>query len=481
MSTKRKKIFTALIIVFAAAMLTLAGCKVGPDTAQDIIDKAGLTARVVYYANEGNFNDGDDRIRSIYFKPDSPVLNIAQDGYFPADTGGYPPNIYVRNKDYLLSGWEYAELDKNGNPVFIDTDGAELNLHVFTEDEQDIEIPKENNVSLTAFDSATGELVFRNENNLKVKSSGEAVDFTKKITDEARWYFVAKWVPDVRLNYILVCDTEVKIGGTVYKTNDVIYTASYGNGNSVNVSSYAPATDDSTFLQAYSDKNCTNPVPSVQKPTDGKDNEVYVKYIAGKWDVVKTSSDVQTMFLNLDKADKKFYLFNDINCNGKNITPNIREFKCTILGNGYKIQNLTASYEGLPQNTNAALFGRLTKDAKIENLTLENVDVTLKTKGNGTVSLYMIFSGTEEGAVISGLKLENANFTFDDAAKKTTVSNIPYSEGAYVTDNWMFGGLATDEEFISNYGVSLNGYSLSVITSSILGTKEELVKQEKAN
>ena len=116
MSGKRLNLLIALITLFAAAMLAFAGCKVGGDTAQDILDNNEMTARVVYYANEGKF-DNEFRTRNIFFKADTPVINLKQEGHIGQ---GDPSSVYVKNVGYILDGWYYVERDENDNPVYVD-------------------------------------------------------------------------------------------------------------------------------------------------------------------------------------------------------------------------------------------------------------------------------------------------------------------------------------------------------------------------
>ncbi len=477
MSGKRLNLLIALITLFAAAMLAFAGCKVGGDTAQDILDNNEMTARVVYYANEGKF-DNEFRTRNIFFKADTPVINLKQEGHIGQ---GDPSSVYVKNVGYILDGWYYVERDENDNPVYVDEngEGGILHLHVFSEEElEKTEIPKDkDNNPLTGFDNEAGELVFRSYEQIYAKSSGVKVDFSKRIGGTDSWYFVAGWLEDSRVEYVLASDVSVTIGNKTYHKGDTIHRASFGNASTISLSSVAnqpQAATDATYIQAFADENCTELVERVQKP-DGREHvKVYAQYVQGLWEIVKTPLDVTAMFANV-ASTSNYYILNDIDCSANTFAPVSGSFNCTIEGNGHTLRNLNFSTTGISSSANVSMLGRLSSTAKISNITFENVNVNLETASGVIVGgLYLVCGGIDEGAQLSGVKFNNANLTFRDASKQSAVVNLcrytteivggqqKINVIEYLTDNWMFGGLETDAAFMQKYGVTVNGYSLKV-------------------
>ncbi len=480
MSGKRLNLLIALITLFAAAMLAFAGCKVGGDTAQDILDKNQMTANVMYYAN-GDENckfDNNFKTRNIYFREGSPAIDMKQKGYHGA---GDPSNVYVDYSSYILDGWYYVELDDNGNPVFIDNlgKGGELHMHVFTEEELNkTEIPKDGYGNpLVGFDTQSGELVFRSYETINAKSSGERVDFSKKLGADDKWHFVAEWLEDSRVEFVVANEVSVTIDGTTYKKGEVVHRLPFGNANSVSLNSAAnqpQAATDATYIQAFADENCTELIERVQKPAGREHVKVYAQYVEGLWSIVKTPLDVTSMFADLSSGSK-YYLLNDIDCSANTLAPINGTFNSTIEGNGHVIRNLNFSATGIGMGANVSMLGRLSKEAKINNITFENVNATLETTNNVIVrGVYLVCGGIEEGAQLNGVVFNNVNLTFRDASKQSAIENLcryttEVVDGQqkinvieYVTDNWMFGGLETDAAFMQKYGVTVNGYSLKV-------------------
>lgn len=478
MSTRRLKFLIVLAAVFAAAAISFAGCKLGA-TKEEILNTNKITSGVVYYANGGRFSyNSEKNVWDIYYRANTPVIDIRE-------TEG-PDNARVSYSNHTLDGWYYAELDKNGNPVFTDADGKTLYLHVFADGEASADESK------TAFENENGEVVYKTYEEVSAKASENKFDFSKRIGANETLYLVAKWMSDAKLEYVLVSENgqPVKLigaGGTVteYADGSVIKEEWFDNKFSSNVSSAEPGTaENATFLMNYADEQCTIPATNVQIPEGGENVRVYSKFISGVWRVVKTPSDVSGMFTSsgLGLASRQYYIFDDIDCSSVSLSANSGELKCTINGNGHVLKNLKFNSGSIAAAANVSAFGKIASSAKINDITFENVSVTLETKNNITVEgLYLVCGGIEAGAQLKNVSFKNVLLTFSDAQQKSEIQNLPRSGvdangelAVYGTDNWIFGGEDTDGAFIQKYGVTLNGYELRLIIDNLKKTTRTL-------
>ncbi len=424
----RIKLLIVLLAVFAAALI--AGCNVGEKSLQDILDENGMTARVTYYANGGTFNGtGNVVTRNLYYRPDSPVINIGEAG-----TTGASYDIsktYVSRANYVLVGWFYAELDEGGNPKF------------------------------------------ENDEKTIVKSSGRQVDFsTLRIKDGEKLFLCAEWAEDVRINYILVCEESV-LGkdGVVYNPGDIINSTNFGSNGKVTLTDSSPREcDGATFLQYFSDEACKNVLTgTIEKPAGDNppDTVIYAKYIKGNWNVVRTSSQVKEMFTAT--TAENYYVLNDIDCSAVNaILLKTGEYGVIIEGNGHTLSNLSFIRESVPAGGSYAIFGTFGATANIKNLTLKNITAEVKIRGSG-VNLYLVCKGAEEGASFENFKIDGAEMTITGPSD-AVINNIQLVDDVYQSGNWLYGGAESDEAFSAAHsGISVINGKLTVNGTIVTG------------
>lgn len=166
----------------------------------------------------------------------------------------------------------------------------------------------------------------------------------------------------------------------------------------------------------YLDEACTQPIvfdasgnaTNLSHPGAGENNEtenvnVYAMFMEGNYRLVRKASDMTSML-----AGANYYLMNDVDF--KDVTVSgLAEFTGKIIGNGYKIRNLTITHD-LPGQaiTWFGLFGRLKGSAEISAVTFENckLEVTLiHDKSQG----YNI--GFLAGEMSAESKIENVTIT----------------------------------------------------------------------
>jgi hypothetical protein len=407
-----KKLKINLLIIFIITFLTalLAGCSVGRESWEDTLkgyDAYGQS--VTYYANEGKFENSLYE-KSVYYVAGSNVFNIGVDSS--------SQNRNVTRNNYVLAGWEYAELDDEGNPVYQDAENAE----------------------------AYG----------MVKSSGVAVDFdTLTIEANQKLYLVAKWTPDYRIEYILVSDLDISIKNsvtdadgntsettTIYKSGDTILEQLFGTFTSTTL--YAdkkmPTAEGSTFVQLYADAECTIEISgTVEKPTDtsAENPKVYAKYISGEWTVVKDAVGVVSMFGGLNSATK-YYISNDIDCTGKSASLIVAAKKtlATVEGNGHTLSNLTFNVSASAGLT-YSIFGTLGATASLKDLTLKDITYS-STIRTGSVNYYIVYADALEGAEAQNVVIDGVTVSIS-GPDTVTINGTPITSGVDLSGH-IFGG-----------------------------------------
>ena len=100
------------------------------------------------------------------------------------------------------------------------------------------------------------------------------------------------------------------------------------------------------------------------------------------------------------------------------------EFTGSIRGNGHTIRNLTY-YQSSASMSYAGLFGTVSSEAVIEDVTFENLSFTIETGSRLPGASFALFAGVlEDGAVIDNLTISG----------KLTVTPTPY-----ITENTIIG------------------------------------------
>ena len=221
---------------------------------------------------------------------------------------------------------------------------------------------------------------------------------------------------------------------------------------------------DHTFVGFYYDKACTQLV--TEEIAMREENIIlYAKYIEGEWEIIREADDVEAIFYSKSATDK-FYFIQDIDMAGVTCrlrTP--RETKCTVLGNGFTVKNLTINNSG---KVNVSLFGAIADSAVIENLTFENVTCNWTFQQPQTTAyLYVYFVCA---SVAEGAKIENVNFTGELALNlnipKENVVLVNYQtdgEG-YKYTNCLFGGESDEAYTLANP----NGFKVEGKTEDII-------------
>lgn len=397
----RRKLKRAMLLLLSAlaALLMLVGCELGM-TKEQALSGYDLKASVTYYANGGDFGNGNTT-KEIWYKANSRPLNIGVD---PMPSG---TSINLKYDKHDFVGWYHVAVDQDGNLLIGENGQCTL----------DMEKP---------------------------------VDFsTAVLLEDDAWHLGALWNAKAKVRVRLVSDgviTDKKgtefdpASDTDIKVSDYLSTNDYKTQLDVGKSPIDLASGSAyQFVGYYFDQAATQPILEELRQQEGQTEDViiYAKYISKEWTVVKSTTDVKNMImLNMKTADKKFYIARDIDMstvdafavsNGVNLA-------ATIEGNGFTISNLSIKKTKI--TTDFALFGNVKSTAVIRNLTFDNLVVEYGL--NSSVNVYFVCLGIEDGATVE-------NVTISGSMEIGGMGSARNFENDF--NSCMFGVFATDEMY----------------------------------
>ncbi len=414
----KKTLKSKLIALFAglSSLLLLGGCAIG-ESLEEIRENRDLTVQVTYFSNGGKF-DGDPDVKEMYYRTGTQILNV---GVVRPMNG----SATIERSQHDFDGWYYVVLDDNGNPVM---ENEEQGTYLL----------------------------------------GDKVNFPVVADEEnPRLYLAAKWLARAKVHVELVYEgtegeTIPAVGAdgkdTAYASGETVHDFPFelsGQDGIVkkpggtNVENYAPfkmRTDESrpndtyTFIQYYTDKECTNLVewPMKQTPADGnglQDQTIYAKYVKGDWKVVETATNVADMFKEFG-GQNRYWLVKDIDATGIKLAANTHAttFNSEIQGNGFTISNLSIE-KTLSGIDKPSLFGNIQAEAIIENLKMENV-VFDYTVPMGSPTIYFAFTSIHSNATVNGVELQGVIQTKGMGSPDIRFYGAPYeSDEEYVQAN----------------------------------------------
>ena len=167
--------------------------------------------------------------------------------------------------------------------------------------------------------------------------------------------------------------------------------------------SYANNRSGYTAMSFYSDSSLTTPWNNdytfEQEGVD-KDVPVYVSYIKGEYNLVSNYDQLTAAI----KGGKNVYLLGNIDCAGNELPNN--DYNAEIAGNGYAITNFAVTKGGTSLNPTCAIFKKLGKNAKIENVSFTGAytfnDVNAKAISCKVAALAV---SAEDGAVVNNVTI----------------------------------------------------------------------------
>lgn len=215
---------------------------------------------------------------------------------------------------------------------------------------------------------------------------------TDRVTGDMTLY--CRWMKDYTV--------QVLYGENNAQSSEVVI----ANESGVLDSLSSPKWTGHTFVAFYYDAAYTKLVsfPYQHAQNDAQPTEtLYARFLEGNYRIVRKASDLKTI-----SAGAKYYLLNDIDMAGQKVSvPEI--FSGEIVGNGYTISNLSVTRSQTKTGEAFGMFNRLADNAKISNVTFENLTVTVEL--NNEQNNMLIYLGTLAGACDDGATLENVTIS----------------------------------------------------------------------
>ncbi len=367
MSSNIKKIILVVCIAICGLFI-LSACE--SHTLESEKDRYNLTVDVTYHANGGEFNNNDNKAL-VCFKDGSYALNLGTDNIKYGD-------LILKYDKHSLIGWYYAETDSEGNVIYED------------------------------------------EKKGLIKLTDQKFDFTKPLEAGDVIHIGAKWLADTKLEILLanesVISNELTYNGTTYKSGDVISSYQFEASGKVNKPSLDPMTqkrkgpEGYVLAEYYYDIDCTKVVEwPVESSSEDENVRIYAKYLSDEWTVVEKQTDLYQMFTVANNIGK-FFIKNDINASSESVksVDNI-VFSGEIRGNGHTITGLTVRNVSVGEGGYASLFGTITADANIADITFKDFKVEFNNTTNpdyASINASFFAKEIQEGATIENLKID---------------------------------------------------------------------------
>lgn len=386
MKQKIKVLLLTALTLGSICLFTACG---NEQTPYEINDEENYTVSVKYDANGGVFTTNTSVIVDSYDISDMK----AQDGVVeiplitPDDKSRENDAFKATKSGYFLAGW-YAERTEDGK----DEDGKTLYTYGdkwdFEEDVLEVDVDK-------------------------TYSSQEPV-----IT------LYAAWVPLFEIEFYSL-DSGEYINSYEYDPSVVkeIKIPEWDEETGAVEMYNFPENDGYTFNGAYYDEAGTQQIVSVLEHVGEVDEEtgtadetvmkVYVDWLEGEWYHIYTVDQ----FLDNASIKGNYEIHADLDFTDENWPSSLMygNFTGSIKGNGHKFTNIELKQTN-NSKVNAGLFGNLTEEASITDLTFENVTFTIEKGTRVAGASFGLFAGTlSDGAELSNINILNGVIQIDSS------------------------------------------------------------------
>ena len=386
MKQKIKVLLLTALTLGSICLFTACG---NEQTPYEINDEENYTVSVKYDANGGVFTTNTSVIVDSYNISDMK----AQDGVVeiplitPDDKSRENDAFKATKSGYFLAGW-YAERTEDGK----DEDGKTLYTYGdkwdFEEDVLEVDVDK-------------------------TYSSQEPV-----IT------LYAAWVPLFEIEFYSL-DSGEYINSYEYDPSVVkeIKIPEWDEETGAVEMYNFPENDGYTFNGSYYDEAGTQQIVSVLEHVGEVDEEtgtadetvmkVYVDWLEGEWYHIYTVDQ----FLDNASIKGNYEIHADLDFTDENWPSSLMygNFTGSIKGNGHKFTNIELKQTN-NSKVNAGLFGNLTEEASITDLTFENVTFTIEKGTRVAGASFGLFAGTlSDGAELSNINILNGVIQIDSS------------------------------------------------------------------
>ncbi len=467
---KKRLTIGTLVLVIVLFATTLAGCSIGMDSVEEILEKNDLVAQITYYSNGGWFGEASSQIfsRNLYYKENAKAYEITSS-----------TAIKLNSAEDLYNGWYFIKtVQKDGETYFVcDVETSEIGTYVID--------------GRTAIMNHEGQNVIKKADydqliklaNVPLLILDSPFDFKNyKLSNGEKLYLAAGWVPNQKVEYVLLTEgcSEITLeNGTKYADRSVISTVLFDSKGVYTVPSDYSLTPvkatDATFVDYYvyeEDVDVNNltrladTTNTLSRPEDGSNIKVFVKYTQGAdWKVVRFAEDVKAMFAT---SSNKFYVSRDIDCSNEAAYKFVSQgiYRATIKGNGNTITGIKMqNSDALSSGAAVSLFGNIAQSSTIEDITFDNVTLTCTTKpsqNDSFVNVYLLAHSLRDEAypTFSNVILSNVKVDIT-LANKVNIENIPLEALGYNTSEWILvdkanSDILTTEVKIENYELIIN-------------------------
>lgn len=384
MKQKIKVLLLTALTLGSMCLFTACGSE---QTPYEINDKENYTVSVKYDANGGVFTTNTSVIVDSYnisdMKAEDGVVEIPL--ITPDDKSRGNDAFKATKSGYFLAGW-YAQRTEDGK----DEDGKTLYTYGdkwdFEEDVLEVDVDK-------------------------TYSSQEPV-----IT------LYAAWVPLFEIEFYSLGSGEY-INSYEYDPTlvDEIKIPAWDEKTGAVEMYNFPENDGYTFNGAYYDEDGTEQIVSVLEHVGEVDEEtgtadetvmkIYVDWLEGEWYHIYTVEQ----FLDNASIKGNYEIHADLDFTDENWPSSLMygNFTGSIKGNGHKFTNIELKQTN-NSKVNAGLFGNITEEASITDLTFENVTFTIEKGTRVAGASFGLFAGTiSDGAALTNVNVLNGVIQID--------------------------------------------------------------------
>lgn len=376
MKTAKKALLLILSAVLAALVLTSCG---GSETPYDKNNEENYTVSVKYDANGGFFTTNTSVIVDSYN-----VNDIPKNANGNVDIALLAPDASERGNDafkavkngYFLAGWYTDRIEQ--------TDASGNKSYTYS----------------GKWDFASNTLEIDTNRNYSANNS--------LIT------LYAAWVPLFKIEFYDLTSNELIETFTYDPTSSESIKVPKWNEKSGAIDMFDfPEKSGYTFKTAYYDVNKEKELVGETVEHCGKVDlatgtavdptlKLYIDWTEGEWYKISTAEQ----FIKNFSANGCYEILDDLDFKGK-IWPTASmygNFSGRINGNGHVFKNIEVT-QTQNSKVNAGLFGQLTEDAEISDLTLENICFTIKA-GTRVPANYGLLAGTvSANATVENIKI----------------------------------------------------------------------------
>lgn len=388
MKIKMKAIL--LMVSMLVVLLAISGCS-QQTTPYQVNDQQNFNVSVKYDANGGLFADNTSIVVDSYN-----ITEMSQNGEGQVEIALLPPDDSKRGVDAFratkngcfLAGW-YSErtevTDENGNVTY----------------------------------AYSGKWDFESER-LRIAANGSYTAAEPQLT------LYAAWIPLFEVNFYNRADGSLITTSVMDPTVSQEITLPEWNSETGAIEMHDfPELKGYTFADVYYDEQGSEAIetsvilhPGQVEETTGTATagtlDLYVDWTEGEWFHIYTAEQ----FAEHASINGNYIIEADLDFAGETWPTKLMHgnFAGTIQGNGHSFKNITAKQTD-NSKVNTGLFGNLTEEASITDLTIEQASLTIERGTRVRGASFGLFAGTlSDAAQLNNVKIVDSLLQIDSSA-----------------------------------------------------------------